>query len=190
LRRFSNYLSDFVATSTTHDPHLMQSSVILEDIKPRPYIAPSWSWASVKGPVDYRVALPSRRTDPAGPDMSLNATILSIDVRPLGSDPLGEVASGRVTLVGWVRSLRDWLAKPREFWSEELVRWDADSEEIEGVIILGLMRHDPFLEDVPAYNGLLIKETGTIGEFVRVGLIKTVHASWLGEVRKKEIVLV
>lgn len=190
LRRFSNYLSDFVATSTSHDPHLMQSSTILEDARPSQYIAPSWSWASVKGPVDYRVASPSRRTDPAGPEKSLNATILSIDVEPLGSDSLGEVVSGRVTLIGWVRSLRDWLAKPREYWSEELMRWDADSEEAEGVMILGLMRHDPFLEDVPAYNGLLIKETGTVGEYVRMGLIKTVHASWLGEVQRKEIVLV
>jgi hypothetical protein len=57
-------------------------------------------------------------------------------------------------------------------------------------MILGLMSHDPFLEDVPAYNGLLIKETGTVGEYVRVGLIKTVHASWLGEVQRKEILLV
>lgn len=190
LRRFRNYLSDFVATSTSHDSHLTQSSTILEHAEPSPYIAPSWSWLSVQGPVDYRVALSSRRTDPAGPEKSLNATILSIDVKPLGSDPLGEVASGRVTLVGWVRSLRDWLANPREFWSEELMRWDVDSHEAEGVMILGLMSHDPFLEDVPAYNGLLIKETGTVREYVRVGLIKTVHASWLGEVQRKEILLV
>jgi hypothetical protein len=190
LRRFRNYLSDFVATSTSHDLYLTQSSTILERAEPSPYIATSWSWVSVQGPVDYRVALPSRRTDPAGPEKSLNATILSIDVKPLGSDPLGEVASGRVTLVGWVRSLRDWLANPREFWSEELMRWDVDSHEAEGVMILGLMSHDPFLEDVPAYNGLLIKETGTVGEYVRVGLIKTVHASWLGEVQRKEILLV
>jgi hypothetical protein len=103
---------------------------------------------SVKGPVNYRVALPSRRTSPAGPDKSLNATALSIDVKPLGSDLPGEVVSGRVTLVGWVRLLRDWLAKRREFWSDELIRWDTDREETEGVMTLGLMRHDPFLEDV------------------------------------------
>lgn len=162
----------------------MRYSTVLEEAKPSPYIAPSWSWASVKGPINYRVALPSARTDLAGSDKSLNATILSIDVKPLGSDPLGEVESGRVTLVGWVRSLRDGLAKPKEFWSGELIRW-----ETQGVMILGLMRHDQFLEDVPAYNALLIKETGTVGEFVRVGLIKSVHASWLGEVQRKEIVI-
>ncbi len=169
--------------------HSMKSSTVLEDSKPSRYIAPSWSWASVKGSIDYRVALPSRYIDLAGPGKSLNATIVSIDMSPLGSDPLGEVASGRVTLVGWVRSLRDWPSKPREFWSDELIRWDADSEVIEGVMIIGLMRHDPFLEDVPAYNGLLIKDKDKISEYIRVGITKAVHASWLGEVQKKEIVL-
>jgi hypothetical protein len=71
-----------------------------------------------------------------------------------------------------------------------LIRWDSDNEETEGVMILGLMRHDPFLEDMPAYNGLLVKETAAEGKYVRVGLIKTVHASWLGQVHKKEIMLV
>jgi hypothetical protein len=56
-------------------------------------------------------------------------------------------------------------------------------------MILGLMTQDPFLEDVSAYNGLLIKEAGTGGEYVRVGHIKTVHEP-LFEVRRKEIILV
>lgn len=190
LRRFSNYFFDFVAASPAPDAYLTQSPIGPKKARPSPYVAPSWSWASVKGPVDYRVAKPSQRTDPAGPDKSLNAIVLSISVKPLGSDPMGEVLSGHVRLMGWVRSLRDWLAKPRDSWSEDLIRWDNDNEETDGVMILGLMRHDPFLEDVPAYNGLLIKETAMEREYMRVGLIKTVHASWLGEVHKKEIVLV
>jgi hypothetical protein len=70
------------------------------------------------------------------------------------------------------------------------MRWDTDNEETEGVMILGLMRHSPFLEDVPAYNGLLIEERHKIGKYVRVGLTRVVRASWLGEVQRKEIVLV
>jgi hypothetical protein len=107
LRRFSNYLSDFIAASTSHNTHPMESPTVSGHAESSPYIAPSWSWASVKGPIDYRVALPSRYIDLAGPGNSMNATIPSVDVKPLGSDPLGEVMSGCVTLMGWVRSLRD-----------------------------------------------------------------------------------
>jgi hypothetical protein len=105
LNRFSNYFFDFMASSLPRDSNLTHSHTSPKDAEPRPYIAPSWSWASVEGPVDYRVAIPSRRTDPAGSHKSLNATILSIDVKPLGPDPMGEVSSGNIRLIGWVRSL-------------------------------------------------------------------------------------
>jgi hypothetical protein len=189
LNRFSNYFFDFIAISAFRDSQLIQSPSHKES-HPRSYIAPSWSWASAEGPVDYRVAIPRRRTDPARPGKSLNATILSVDVKPLGSDPMGEVSAGHVRLIGWIRSLRDWLATPKESWSEDLIMWDTDDEETEGVMILALMRHDPFMEDVTAYNGLLIKETVIERQYVRVGLIKTVHACWLGQVHKKEVILV
>jgi hypothetical protein len=191
IRRFSNYISDFITASPiSQSTQPMNSSTALANAEPDQFAAPSWSWASVKGPIDYRVALQSRHKDKAGLKNTLSPIIVSIDVKPIGSDPLGEVVSGRITLVCWVRSLRDWLAKPREYWSKELMRWDSDNEETEGVMILGLMKHDSFLEDIPAYNGLLIKEKDKSGEYVRVGVIKVVHESWLGEVRKKEIVLI
>ena len=43
---------------------------------------------------------------------------------------------------------------------------DAECEEADGAMILGLMRHRPFLEDMPACNGLLIKDKDNIGEYV------------------------
>jgi hypothetical protein len=154
------------------------------------YIAPSWSWASKNFPVDYRVAGQSRRKDPAPPSQSLNATLVSISISLAGSDAMGEVLSGSLKLTGWIRSLRDWLAKPRESWHEEMIRWDSDDENHGGVLILSLMRDDPHYEDVPAYNGILIKETEEEGHYHRVGLIKTVHASWLAEVQRRVVVLV
>lgn len=154
------------------------------------YIAPSWSWASTTFPIDFRVAAQSRRKDPAPASESLNATVTFISMKLAGSDPMGELLSGQLKLTGWIRSLRDWLAVSRDMWHDEMIRWDSDDADHEGVMILSLMRDDPQYEDVPAYNGLLIKETGDEGQYERVGLIKTVHASWLGEVQKREVVLV
>lgn len=57
----------------------------------RSYRAPSWSWASVNGPI--KPWIPGTRAKHL-------ATLVNVKVTPRGSDPTGAILSGSVTLLG------------------------------------------------------------------------------------------
>jgi hypothetical protein len=65
---------------------------IRDPIKPREYRAPSWSWASAGGYVNWLSVL----------DIELRneASIISVETTPAGDDPLGEVTAGMLKLKG------------------------------------------------------------------------------------------
>ncbi|KAJ4985521.1 hypothetical protein SVAN01_08992 [Stagonosporopsis vannaccii] len=60
-------------------------------IAPKMWRAPSWSWASVQGQIEF-----PRYDD----HLESLASILSINTVPLGSDPFGQLASGQLRLAG------------------------------------------------------------------------------------------
>ena len=60
------------------------------------YLAPSWSWASVDGPVFY----PPIKITPESP------SLVDVKVTVTGLDPLGEVTSGYLLLRGRLQSVR------------------------------------------------------------------------------------
>jgi hypothetical protein len=64
-----------------------------------PYMAPSWSWASVNGGVDYRVPNYSSHQF-----VSESIEIVGHDIEVRGLDPLGEVSRGALILRGRLQS--------------------------------------------------------------------------------------
>jgi hypothetical protein len=69
---------------------LMWSSSRNVPSRPQTWRAPSWSWASIVGPVFY---WNNYLRKPC-------VTVLSVEVTPVGSDPFGEIASATLTLAG------------------------------------------------------------------------------------------
>ena len=87
--------------------------------RPRPYRAPSWSWASLDGPVYAQGA----RYD------NFVITILDADVTPVGADRTGQIKDGFIRLNGRVIP-----AKLVDFMAEKLrYKLRVDSEELRGV---------------------------------------------------------
>lgn len=65
--------------------------------RPRAYIAPSWSWASVIGPVDW---------DPQAsryPSSATTATIISLQAEPAGLNLYGAVKNGVLKIMGQIK---------------------------------------------------------------------------------------
>lgn len=62
------------------------------------YAAPSWSWASMRAPIEPYVYI-----RPNCPPM---IQILSASITPKTSDPMGQVTSGYLQLRGWLRKFR------------------------------------------------------------------------------------
>lgn len=63
------------------------------------YRAPSWSWASVDGPVDYDLCLIENSGDLD------EAEVVDTDSVPCGLDPFGQVSSGFLKLHGMIRQI-------------------------------------------------------------------------------------
>jgi hypothetical protein len=61
-------------------------------VRPQTWRAPSWSWASIKGPVFYWNKKEGFKT--------IYVTVLSVEVTPVGSDSFGEIADATLTLAG------------------------------------------------------------------------------------------
>jgi Heterokaryon incompatibility protein (HET) len=72
--------------------------------RPFTYRAPTWSWASVQGPIQYLSEL-SRYGRESNEDSQYNlATVLSVACTPEGRDPRGKVVDGYLKIEGQVTS--------------------------------------------------------------------------------------
>jgi hypothetical protein len=67
-------------------------STYTQGVRPQTWRAPSWSWAYIVGPVIYTHAQEALH--------ETFATLLSVEVTPVGSDSFGEIASASLTLAG------------------------------------------------------------------------------------------
>lgn len=157
------------------------------------FLGPSWSWAVVEGPINYRSASLEfmKNYDPN------DAEILAVHTSKSGANPMGEVSSAYIRMSACIRPLGEWLDIVSDSWSEDTIRFDYDNitSKTSDVFILALVRRAHYYYTSSfVYDGLLIMDINTIFgpgyEYKRVGLIRHVHASWIGKVKKKEIVLV
>ncbi|RMZ73649.1 heterokaryon incompatibility [Pyrenophora seminiperda CCB06] len=68
--------------------------------RPRNYRAPSWSWASLKGPILYQVLLKIKKEEKPP---KIFVTLLDASTTLAGDDPMGQVTDGYVRLSGYLR---------------------------------------------------------------------------------------
>lgn len=158
------------------------------------FLGPSWSWAAVEGPINYRSASLEfmKNYDPN------DAEIMAVHTSNLGANPMGEVSSAYIRMSACIMPLREWLDNiASSSWSEDMIRFDYDSitTKTSDIFILGVLRRrDHQYTGSFVYDGLLVMEMNSIFgpgyEYRRVGLIRNVYASWMSKAEKKEIVLV
>ncbi|GAP89888.1 putative het domain-containing protein [Rosellinia necatrix] len=85
--------------------------------RPKTWLAPTWSWASVTSPVhylNYRTMLSDEYIRKAEPQTQ-RTVLLEASVTPAGSDPTAEVSYGELVLLGpLIEACLQWPAKAEE----------------------------------------------------------------------------
>lgn len=145
------------------------------------YCAPSWSWASVKGQLDW----PSRTIDEHCRD-DFTGQILAVHLDVLSENPMGAVLGGFVTIRGRIRRLSQ-VVKPVEWGAllrfrynlicdDELVgngSFDVDGHGEDGEVwILQIQTQKPFDCYKPYHPTALLlrKATSSNNRFERLGI--------------------
>ena len=88
-QRKTRYVAGLWEDSLAEDLMWKPGSELID--KPGNWRAPTWSWASLGGPVNYALWNSSTKKD---------AQIIDISCVPVGSDPLGELVSGHIDISG------------------------------------------------------------------------------------------
>ena len=88
-QRKTRYVAGLWEDSLAEDLMWKPGSELID--KPGNWRAPTWSWASLGGPVNYAFWNSSTKKD---------AQIIDISCVPVGSDPLGELVSGHIDISG------------------------------------------------------------------------------------------
>jgi len=141
--------------------------------RPKEYVAPSWSWASVSGAVrEYGQGSFHEVT-----------SVSSIHLELTGQDPFGQVKAGYVRLVGPLLEVKcDWRHREVYCCGDQLIAYfmpdirPEDDKGGEDFVYLGLrLRLAPSRSSPNRYDqaiGLLLRQVpGLMGVFVRVGLL-------------------
>jgi hypothetical protein len=136
---------------------MWQATYVLQS-RPSTYVAPTWSWLSIQGPITYA------NRPRTGKDRPL-FEVLNAETVPEGSDTMGAVLSGNITLRGQVKQARQ--KANRELWgvAEEQVGHalvDFESEFVDSID--GPLWCLQLFED----KGLLLKPFGE--SYQRVGI--------------------
>lgn len=156
------------------------------------YRAPSFSWASVDGPIThpYLDCIKGWRTSVPG----FEPDVLDVQVIPAAVDPFGQVFGGRVKLRGYTKAFKDlpehslvYLDESREIGSLSA------RDQIQGpwtCLCLGVVTHNKGDPTTYAYC-LLMEAIGPENEeYRRVGLVETVNSKWFKGCARSDIVIV
>jgi hypothetical protein len=135
---------------------------------PGPYIAPSWSWASVEAAIEPYVYI--------RPECPAMIQVLSASTIPRTSDAMGQIVDGRLQLRGWLRRFRVTTPKP----TVELFKGPTVSDTVEFDESTPAGEHEVWFLPVIALGpwiafealGLLLESTGGKAEFRRVGMFR------------------
>lgn len=158
------------------------------EIKPRPaeYRAPSWSWASVDGPVVFHDGV-----TPEVSERDLQVLDARIDLKDQ-SAPFGEVVYGSLTVRGWVKQKKvvdggnslvnpDWESDahrsedkrelPWPVFGPVLIQADSIGDFVDGtsVYCLEVTRYDDKTVQMGPYGLVLVREENV---FRRIGIFK------------------
>ncbi|KAI9754137.1 MAG: hypothetical protein M1815_005777 [Lichina confinis] len=101
-QRGSAYLAGLWADSMVLDL-LWRSSEPPKTTRLAPWRAPTWSWASVRGKLDYSLIqryIGGGGDRPAEQTHRIYADVLDASTVPAGPDPMGELRQGRIVLAG------------------------------------------------------------------------------------------
>ncbi|KAF1963755.1 HET-domain-containing protein [Byssothecium circinans] len=141
------------------------------------YIAPSWSWASVKGKVLFFIA---EDPDSSKYDEVWVAEVIEIVLNTLSSDPMCRIENGKLTVSGHVRKSRPFF-ETFELYSSSCCRNWADRRPpfdfigLTGELFYFLLGykyifHKNGAREVKELYGLLLEATGQAeNEYRRVG---------------------
>lgn len=140
--------------------------------RPEKYVAPSWSWASMKGRIAPYVYI--------RPDVPTMIQILDARVERISSDMMGQVSGGYLKLRGWLKKFSI-LKEKRKFrlglpdfelpQSADAAQFDEYRQLPESEAwFLPVVGIGPWLEC--EVLGLMLLETGRKDEFRRVGRFK------------------
>jgi hypothetical protein len=132
--------------------------------RPTEYRAPSWSWASVDGPILMPVDIDRG---------SMQVEIVEVEIEPLGNDPFEQLRGGFIRLRGHISTSRSrkTLTGTQFYINRE---WDNDAsfycpdvdEQCEKLHCMPISHHEGF------YSCLLLQPTGqTKGQFKRHGTV-------------------
>ena len=72
--------------------------------RPETYLAPSWSWASIKGPTGYLWWMLSDHTYNPDPDPAFTPKGFHVSLRPAGEDPFGALRGAELRIRGLVKA--------------------------------------------------------------------------------------
>ena len=143
--------------------------------RPKAYRAPSWSWASVEGEVEWNSD--QRRMGSSTEvlsDVIYRASIVEARTTPT-SDPYGSVSGGHIQIRGRLCTTTPERAKSQPVWDVVSVNSCHDPEHIPAeseefmVLILSIMKENSEHQT----QGLLIEYTGDKkGQYKRVGQIE------------------
>jgi Heterokaryon incompatibility protein (HET) len=202
------YLAGLWSSSLIHDLcwnsawHPSGNSPIFDPNNPKPinhvrsseYIAPSWSWAAIKGQVRYETWI----FNALDPESSLNATrfmprILEATTVPAGPDEYSQLRGGAIRLVG---KMKPALTRGEGFRRQDregvydfhagqmrevgMIKYDVPTDapvgEMKPIFCLCMLpRADRYGDSV----GLaLVLTGGRVFEFRRVGLVSAIQLSW------------
>ncbi|KAK4194293.1 heterokaryon incompatibility protein-domain-containing protein, partial [Triangularia verruculosa] len=171
--------------------HEMDTSIPVSSSKRHPeYYAPTWSWASVTGAVDFIL-------DP----LDLHARIVECTTEPSTANRFGPVRSGHVTLIGFlipVQASMSWDCKSR--WSKKMPRVtdsragrdnqylgdmlpdietetreypEIDGQECYHLLALG---HNSVDTSTISIKSLVLREVQSVpNTYTRVGLLEVTH---------------
>ena len=117
--------------------------------RPATYRAPTWSWASVDGSINYgTLDINSWGRDERSMERQARINVKSISATPLGKNPLGKVTGGSLTIEGYVKPL--FCQTQSSIGAKQVWRYgfgDEASEEPKG---RGESKYGPVILDVPS----------------------------------------
>jgi hypothetical protein len=136
-----------------------------ERARPKEYVAPSWSWASMTGRIQPFIYI--------RPDNPTVIQILDVRVETVTSDLMGQVSGGFLKLRGWLKkvSLKEDKSWTMRFDAPQIAK-TAQFDEYrplgdDEVWYLPVVTIGPWLEG--EVYGLILEQTGKKDEFRRVG---------------------
>lgn len=150
------------------------------------YRAPSWSWASIEGPIYYEGILAWDSEDLPIPE-EYELEVLDAQSKPAGFNPFGTVHGGHITVRGLLKATPFSRIANRLDWSYPFYAFDSEisvgrarfdegdppTEEVLWLLLISKTEYFPFAWQFQTKpNGLVLLPTTHESEFTRIGIFE------------------